>query len=198
MDHFKTLRAATQGEYKEKGSRFLAYAFPVSSLEEVEEHLAALKKQYYDARHHCYAYRLGPTGAHWRANDDGEPAHTAGTPILNHLKSLELTNVLCVVVRYFGGTKLGASGLIRAYKAAAAAAITSEDIQEVIQTEECCITYDYAQTNAILRLQDQLGLSPDRQVFGERCLLCWQVPLSRIDEVKAAIADFYRANNMSQ
>ena len=184
-----TLRHEVSSEYKEKGSRFLAFGYPVESLDEVEAKLEALRKTYYDARHHCYAYRLGTAGETWRANDDGEPSHSAGTPILNQLRSQELTNVLVVVIRYFGGTKLGVSGLINAYKTATATALDETAIYQKILKAKCCFVYDYPQTNAVMRIQDQFELSPSHQDFQARCTLCWEVRLSQLEAVKAAVAE---------
>ena len=117
-DTYKTIDSPAEGIYKEKGSKFLAKAYPVRTEEQVKAIVEQLKEEYYDARHHCYAYILGPKGDKWRANDDGEPSGTAGKPIHGQLLSFNLTNVLVVVIRYFGGTKLGESGLINAYKTA--------------------------------------------------------------------------------
>lgn len=188
-DHFLTLKHPVSSEYKEKGSRFLAFGYPVRSQEEVQERLETLRKEYYDARHHCYAYRLGAEAEQWRANDDGEPSHSAGTPILNQIRSEKLTNVLVVVIRYFGGTKLGVSGLIQAYKTATAEALTPEAIQEEILTESLCFVYDYDQTNAVMRIQDQFGLLPAKQDFQARCTRCWQVRLSQLENVRQALRD---------
>ena len=123
QDTFLTISAKSEAVFKEKGSKFLAFAFPVGSEEDVKEKLDLLRKKYFDASHHCYAYRLGVNGEQYRANDDGEPANSAGKPILGQLISCNVTNVLVVVVRYFGGTLLGFGGLIKAYKQATAAAL---------------------------------------------------------------------------
>ncbi|MDF2457519.1 MAG: Xaa-Pro dipeptidase, partial [Cytophagaceae bacterium] len=125
---FQTLRFPVEGLYKEKGSKFLSKALPVQSEDEIKQHLASIRKEYDDARHVCYAFSLQEPFLTERGNDDGEPAHTAGTPILNQIRSFELSNVLVVVVRYFGGTKLGVSGLIQAYKAAAEDALQKAEI----------------------------------------------------------------------
>ena len=134
-DTYLTLNTVAEGVYKEKGSKFLAFGYNVNSEEQVRERLEELRKKFYDARHHCYAYMLGHgSNQKWRANDDGEPNHSAGTPILNQIKSFELTNVLVVVIRYFGGTKLGVSGLINAYKTATQEALAMAEIEERILT----------------------------------------------------------------
>src|SRR5690606_7725476 len=122
-DGYRTIAQPAEGLYKEKGSKFIALAYPVYTEEEIKDRLAELRKKYYDARHHCYAYMLGADKSRYRANDDGEPNHSAGDPILGQIRSADLSNVLVVVVRYFGGTKLGVSGLITAYKTATADAL---------------------------------------------------------------------------
>ena len=127
-DTYFTLKGNSEGFYKEKGSKFLAFAFVISSEEDVKKIIAELKKKYYDARHHCYAYVLGNQSEKYRANDDGEPGHSAGDPILGQIRSNSLTNTLIVVVRYFVGTKLGIIGLINAYKTATADSIASNSI----------------------------------------------------------------------
>ena len=142
----------TEGFYKEKGSKFLAFAFPVSSEEEIKEQILVLKKEYYDARHHCYAYILGKDAAHYRANDDGEPGHSAGDPILGQIRSHNLTDVLIVVVRYFGGTKLGVGGLIHAYKTAATDAIANNTIVKKIVTASIKIHFEYLSMNSVMKL----------------------------------------------
>ncbi len=129
-DTYLTVEAAAEAASRERSSKFLAYAYPVRSEEEIREHLDALRKRHFDATHHCYAWRLGPRGERWRANDDGEPSGTAGKPILGQLLSAEVTDCLIVVVRYFGGTKLGVPGLIAAYREAAAEALAAATVVE--------------------------------------------------------------------
>ncbi|MFN0203684.1 MAG: IMPACT family protein [Bacteroidia bacterium] len=137
---------------KDRGSKFYGFAFPVKNVEEVETHLASLRKKFYDARHHCFAYRLGKNAEASVANDDGEPAHSAGTPILNQLRSAALTNVLVVVIRYFGGTLLGVRGLIEAYAGAANLALASLEKQEIIPTFSFEITFPYEKTSDVNRV----------------------------------------------
>ena len=139
-DTYKTIKSASQGLFKDKGSRFIALAFPLKSVEEVKPILEKIRKDYHDARHHCYAYNIGYENNNWRVNDDGEPSGTGGKPILGQIKSFELTNILVVVVRYFGGTLLGVSGLINAYKSATIDVISNANIVNTdnlrqIQTE---------------------------------------------------------------
>ncbi len=130
IDSYLTIEKNTEGLFKDKGSKFLAFAYPVEEEEEIKEYIQALKKEHYSARHHCYAWRLGAEKTHFRANDDGEPSSTAGKPILGQIQKNDLTNILIVVVRYFGGTLLGVSGLINAYRGAAADVINNSIIVE--------------------------------------------------------------------
>lgn len=151
-DVYKTIAQPTEGTYKDKGSKFLAFAYPVVSEDEVRTILIDLKKQYYDARHHCYAYRLGADGVVWRANDDGEPSSSAGKPILGQLLSMELTNVVVFVVRYFGGIKLGVPGLIFAYRAATVDALSNAQIIEKTDDDEFTVHFDYGVMNDIMKI----------------------------------------------
>ncbi|MFI3321727.1 MAG: YigZ family protein [Rikenellaceae bacterium] len=152
MDSYKTIEKSSEGLYKEKGSKFIAYAYPVESVDEIGEIVARLKKEYYDARHHCYAWRLGYDGKQTRANDDGEPSSTAGKPILGQLLSADITNVLVVVIRYFGGTKLGVSGLIRAYKEATIDALDNTAIVEREILSFVDVTFGYEQMNSVMKV----------------------------------------------
>ena len=152
QDTFLTISGTGEGFYKEKGSKFIAHAMNVENTEDVKERIAELKKEYYDARHHCYAYMLGHDSSIWRANDDGEPGNSAGTPILNQIRSKNLSNILVVVVRYFGGTKLGVSGLIRAYKQATFDALENAKIVEQILTQKLTIRFAYPVMNQVMKL----------------------------------------------
>lgn len=151
-DVYKTIEAPVEGLYKEKGSKFIALAYPVRTEEAVKEIVGEIKVRYYDARHHCYAYRLGADKKKFRANDDGEPSSTAGKPILGQILSYDLTDVLIVVVRYFGGIKLGVSGLINAYRAAAADAIGHARIVEKTDDEVFHIKFGYTVMNDVMRV----------------------------------------------
>jgi uncharacterized YigZ family protein len=148
---YKTIACAAEGFYKEKGSKFLGFAFPVSDEEEIKNILNDLRKKHHDARHHCYAFRLGADGKHYRANDDQEPSGTAGKPIHGQLLSFEVTKVLLVVVRYFGGTKLGASGLIQAYKTAAQDALEHAEIISRDVEVACTLSFPYERYNEVMR-----------------------------------------------
>lgn len=151
-DIYKTIENQSEGLYKEKGSRFIALAYPVTHEEEIKEIIAELREKYYDARHHCYAWRLGAAKTQFRANDDGEPSSTAGKPILGQIQSNDLTNILIVVIRYFGGTKLGVSGLISAYREAAADAIKNAVIIEKTVDEQLRIHFSYLVMNDVMKI----------------------------------------------
>jgi uncharacterized YigZ family protein len=162
---FLTISSDSEGLYKEKGSKFLAFAYPVSSEEEVKEKVDFLRKKYFDARHHCYAYRLGISGERYRANDDGEPANSAGKPILGQLIARNLSNVLVVVVRYFGGILLGTGGLAQAYKQAAADALAHAEIITDVITETWQLTFAYADMNFVLKAVKDMNLKYVLQDF---------------------------------
>ncbi len=157
-DTFLTIAEPAEGLYKEKGSKFLAFAYPVTTEEEIKEHIDTLKKKYYDARHHCYAYILGRNKDRFRANDDGEPSSTAGKPILGQLYSNDVTNVLIVVVRYFGGKKLGASGLIVAYKTAAADALEHAKIIPYVVKQDISVWSSFAEVDLVMRVAKNFDL----------------------------------------
>lgn len=179
IDHFFTITKTGEGLYKEKGSKFLAFAYPVTSIDEVNNKLESLRKEFHDARHYCYAYILGNEGSQIRANDDGEPNHSAGDPILGQIKSFNLTNTLIVVVRYFGGTKLGVSGLITAYKTAAEEALKNTTVVKKFITTTIKIKYSYNSTNQVMKLIDQFNLTDMDQEFAEYCQLEANVIVSK-------------------
>jgi uncharacterized YigZ family protein len=156
------------GMYREKGSKFLSFAYPAASEEEIKNILDSLRKKYFDARHHCYAWVLGTDASRFRANDDGEPNHTAGDPILGQIRSHGLTNTLVVVVRYFGGIKLGVGGLIQAYRLAAADALSKANVLIKAVTHEVTITYGFALTPDIMRLVKEFELEVLDQSFQEK------------------------------
>lgn len=172
-----TIKSPAEGLYKEKGSKFLAFAFPVESDEEVKQRLSALRKSYYDARHHCYAYVLGLQSEKFKAVDDGEPNHSAGDPILGQIRSQNLTNVLVVVVRYFGGVKLGVGGLVQAYKTSAADALTKAEIVELEVMELVSLDYDYSATPEVMRLVKEFEVVILHQEFNEGCRMNLQLKL---------------------
>ena len=150
-DLYTTLLNPSEGLYKEKGSKFLAYAYPVMEEEQIKQYIQDLKQKYYDARHHCYAWQLGLDENHYRVNDDGEPSGTAGKPIHGQIRSHSITNVLIVVVRYFGGTKLGTSGLINAYKLASADALANATLVERTINDHYRIGFSYAVMNDVMK-----------------------------------------------
>lgn len=177
-DVYKTIEKAGEGIYSEKRSKFLAFAIPVTTASEVKEQVEAFQKKYYDARHVCYAYRLGEKGELFRANDNGEPSGTAGKPILGQIDSRELTNVLVVVVRYFGGIKLGTSGLIVAYRLAAAEALdATEHVQKTINGE-ITLRFPYHLLNDVLRIVKEEEPKVVEQIFDNDCLMRLSIRLS--------------------
>lgn len=169
MNTYLTIKSPSEGIYKEKGSRFIAYAYPVNSVVEAKNILDELKKKFYDARHICYAYSIGPEALETRANDDGEPSGTGGKPIQGVLLSNNITNVLIAVVRYFGGVKLGTGGLIQAYRAAAADAIENNEIIEKIVEISYTISYDYLQMNEVMKVIKEQDCQIVKQNFELRC-----------------------------
>lgn len=187
IDTYRTIKRHSEGLYKEKGSKFIGIALPASSEEEVKEKLEELKKQYYDARHHCYAYTLGQKGQHVRANDDGEPNHSAGDPILGQIRSRELTNTLVVVVRYFGGTKLGVSGLINAYKTAAQEALDANKLVEVDITDKVLFKFAYEQMNDVMKLVKDFDLKINDQQFEMTCSLKAACLVSRTESLASQV-----------
>jgi uncharacterized YigZ family protein len=168
-DTYKTISKPTEGIYKEKGSRFLSFSIPVSNVEEVREIVKEYRKRFFDARHVCYAYILGAERTDFRANDDGEPSGTAGRPILGQINSRELTNVLIIVVRYFGGILLGTGGLVTAYKEVAAAALNQAGIIEKTVKETISINFDYVQMNDVMRVIKEINPQILSQTFDNQC-----------------------------
>ncbi|GGZ14348.1 hypothetical protein GCM10007049_02760 [Echinicola pacifica] len=188
-DTFLTLKEDSESIYKEKGSKFLAFAYPVDHEEDIKEKLDALRKKYYDARHHCYAYMLGKDQTQFRANDDGEPNHSAGDPILGQIRSYNLTNVLIVVVRYFGGVKLGVGGLISAYKTAASYAIEENEIITAIVTQKIQFQFEYLDMNEVMRLIKDYELEIITQDFDNTCHMKLRVREGVLPEVLAKMED---------
>ena len=185
MDTYLTINNPAEGLYKDKGSKFLSFAYPVTSVDEVKEILAQKRKQFYDARHVCYAYMIGYKRDVFRANDDGEPSGTAGRPILGQINSSELTDVLIIVVRYFGGILLGTSGLIQAYKTAASDAIANATISERIVEDTFTSTFGYDCLNSVMRIIKDFNLTIVHQRQELDCTLTFRIRLSDIDAVAA-------------
>jgi uncharacterized YigZ family protein len=182
-DTYKTIAAVSEGLFKDKGSKFIAYAFPVTSEDQIKEIIQTIKKEHYSARHHCYAWRLGHEKLLFRANDDGEPSSTAGKPILGQIQSFDLTNILIVVVRYFGGTLLGVSGLINAYRNAAFDAINQAEIVEKLVEKDLLIEFDYGVMNDVMKLfKDEKLIQIDPE-FDLRCRIKTLVRLSEVPRI---------------
>lgn len=181
-DTYQTIATESYGEYREKGSKFLAYAYPVQSIEEVELYLEELRPQHPKSRHHCYAYRLGINGEPHRANDDGEPSGTAGKPIHGQLLSFEVSDCLIVVVRYFGGTKLGASGLINAYRTAAKEALGEAQIKQVILGKQYELIFDYAEMGHVMNVIKSLELHIEEKSFEAQPRVVLKIRNSEIEQ----------------
>lgn len=183
-DSYLTLAEPAEALYKEKGSKFLAYAYPVRDEEQIRECLDALRKRYYDATHHCYAWRLGVDGQNYRVNDDGEPSSTAGRPILGQLLSYGVTDVLVVVVRYFGGTKLGVSGLITAYKESAAAVLSEAQIVERTVDVRFEVEFGYLVMNDVMRVVKEMRPEVLEQRFDNLCTMRLSIRAGRADALR--------------
>lgn len=168
-DIYQTIAQKSEGTYTEKRSKFLAFAHPVETLDQIKELIEGYKKKYYDARHVCYAYMLGADRATFRANDDGEPSSTAGKPILGQINSKELTNILVVVIRYFGGVKLGTSGLIIAYKEATIAALSNANVIEKQVEELISYTFPYVMMNSVMKVVKELNPKIVSQTYDQTC-----------------------------
>jgi len=181
-DFYTTLTQNATAEFKDRGSKFIAYAFPVSHTEAVKTHLQALKKEHPKAVHFCYAYRLGIDGNNFRVNDDGEPSGSAGRPILQQIDSKGVTNILVVVVRYFGGTLLGVPGLINAYKTATALALQLSPTQQLPVTMSYELQYDYSRQNEVMLWVKQMQAQVLQQEQTLFVLLTVAIPKSRLDE----------------
>lgn len=184
FDAYRSIAAPSQGLFKDNGSRFIALAYPVETEAQVKDIVASLRKEYHDARHHCYAYRLGYKGDVFRASDDGEPSGSAGRPILGQIDSLGLSDVLVVVVRYFGGIKLGIPGLIRAYKTSTADALSQATVVEKIAGQHFRVGFEYLSMNAVMKVLKEMDLAPAGQQFGEKCTLEVRVRLSALEEFR--------------
>ena len=186
-DEFKTIATTSEGYYTEKRSKFLAFAHPVSTVDEVKDLVAQYRKKYYDARHVCYAYMLGAERLEFRANDDGEPSSTAGKPILGQINSNELTDILIIVVRYFGGVKLGTSGLIVAYRLAAAEAIAAAEIIEKTVDEEVTFWFEYPFMNDVMRIVKEENPQIVSQGFENDCSMTLRIRKDSMPRLKARL-----------
>lgn len=182
-DTYLTIKKPSEGIFKDKGSKFLAFAFPVKTEGEIKNILTSLKKLHTGANHHCYAFRLGADKQSFRSNDDGEPSNTAGKPILGQIQSKDLTNILIVVTRYFGGTLLGVNGLINAYRQAAAEALSAAEIIEEIVKEYYLLQFDYLQMNDVMKIIKDEKLEIISQDFELKCELTFAVRKNNADRV---------------
>lgn len=193
-DTYKTITAISEGIYKEKGSKFIAIAYPVTTELEIKEIIASLKKEYYDARHHCYAYILGADKCAYRQNDDGEPSGTAGRPIYGQLLSKDITNVLLVVIRYFGGIKLGVSGLINAYKTAAKDALDNSTIIEKTVDERYRVAFDYTEMNNVMQILKDPYVQINKQSYEETYLIDYTIRRREADRINESLRKLRTVN----
>lgn len=187
-DEFKTISATSEGYYTEKRSKFLAFAHHVENHDEIKLILAGYRKKYYDARHVCYAYMLGAERTDFRANDDGEPSSTAGKPILGQINSNELTDILIVVVRYYGGVNLGTSGLIVAYREAAADALAHAKIELRQVEEEVSYTFTYPQMNDVMRIVKDMNPRIISQTYDNTCVIRMAIRKSEAQQLRDRLA----------
>jgi uncharacterized YigZ family protein len=183
IDKYQTLAHKSESLLKEKGSKFFGYAFPVTNVDDVKQRLEDVKEIHPKAKHHCYAYQIGVDGNNYRVNDAGEPSGTAGLPILGQLKSHEITNTLIVIVRYFGGTKLGVSGLISAYKLSSIEAIANNKIIEKSISDYYSIKFNYDQMNRVQRICKELQLETVNQAFEIDCKITVAITKSQSEAV---------------
>ena len=189
-DVFRTIKDVSEGAYTEKRSRFLSFALPVRNAEEVKERVRQYRKKYYDAHHVCWAYMLGATRDTFRVNDDGEPSSTAGKPILGQINANRLTNILVIVVRYFGGIELGTSGLIVAYRSAAAAAITNATLEECTINEDITVVFEFPSLNSIMRVVKEEQPEIVTQTFEMTCKMTLRIRKSRLEQLVARLKKY--------
>ena len=187
-DEYRTIANESEGYYTEKRSKFLAFAHPVSTVEQVKELIARYRKKYYDARHVCYAYMLGAERKDFRANDDGEPSSTAGKPILGQINSNELTDILIVVVRYYGGVNLGTSGLIVAYREAAADAIAHATVETRQVEDTVRYSFSYPRMNDVMRIVKDMSPRIISQTYGNTCEIVLAIRKSEADQLRQRLA----------
>ena len=190
-DTYKMLATSGEGLYKEKGSKFIASAFTVMNEDEAKRTIAEIKKQYFDARHHCYAYMIGPDKTNFRSSDDGEPSGTAGKPILNQILSKDVTNVCVVVTRYFGGIKLGTSGLINAYKTASREALDNAEIIEKTIDEVYSLEFGYPLMNEVMRIMKEEDLEQQNPRFEMDCYLEFSTRQNEAERIATRFRNLY-------
>ncbi|MBA3665992.1 MAG: YigZ family protein [Bacteroidetes bacterium] len=191
-DSYFTIKKAAQGVYKDRGSKFLAFAFPVHSEKEIKEHLLALRKEHPGANHHCYAWRLGADGLATRANDDGEPSNSAGKPVLGQLLAKSVTNCLIVVLRYFGGSLLGVSGLINAYKTAAAEALSNSGIEERFILFEYKIEFSFEDINPVMKIIKDTDSKILSQNYTETNEVIFRIKKENSNQLEESIKNLYK------
>lgn len=204
-DQYKTLKSFSTGSFKDRGSKFIAFAYPVKSESEIKLIQANLRKKYHDARHHCYAYRLGPEKLKYRANDDGEPSSSAGKPILGQLLSYDLTDVLIVVIRYFGGTLLGVPGLINAYRTSTKEAIENGEVITKTVQDKIRIVFDYLAMNSVMKIIKDEDAKISNQVYDLECKIDIDIrrnlsnrlveKLNKIENCRATLKDEQSSGN---
>ncbi len=190
-DSYFSIEEPSQGIYKDKGSKFLAYLFPVQDEEDIKQHLQALRREHPSARHHCYAWELGVSARAWRANDDGEPSSTAGKPILAQIRARQLTNVLLVVVRYFGGTLLGVNGLIQAYRGAAADAIQNSEVKEYFIQYRYSVRFDASDSSPVMRILKEFESSFLSDTYDDKRVITFDVKKQLADQMEQRFKDLY-------
>lgn len=194
-DTYKTIdKPSPEVLFREKGSRFLGYAFPVQNEDEIKEHLERLKKEHHSARHWCYAWQLGKQYEHYRANDDGEPANSAGMPIYGQLQAFEVTNILVVIVRYFGGTKLGVGGLIQAYKTAAQMALEASEIIEKTIDQVFYLHFEYPEMNTVMRIIKDENITIEEQKMELDCRFKISVRKKEADRIYQIFEGTYKVD----
>jgi uncharacterized YigZ family protein len=187
-DVYKTIKSVSYGLFKKKGSKFVSIAFPIKNESEIKQFIDKTKKDHHDARHHCYAYVTGPNGSVWRANDDGEPSGTAGKPIMGQIRSFGITNVLIIVPRYFGGTLLGTSGLINAYKSAAKSALLNAEIIDHIIQQKCDLIFPYQAMNDVMKIIKEEAIVQTDHSFNLDCRVSIHFRLSETEKIKAKMS----------
>ena len=189
QDQYTTIANPTEGTFRDRGSKFIGYAFPVSNEKEIKEHLQHLKKIHPSAGHVCYAFRINPLNEYWRANDDGEPSSSAGKPILGQIRSMELQNVLVAVVRYFGGTLLGVPGLINAYRQAAIEALKIADLIEKTVTFQITASVSYDQMGDLMKWVKDAQFEYVIPEMGERFSISIMVPANKVEAVRLLLSE---------
>ncbi|MCG8699361.1 MAG: YigZ family protein [Bacteroidales bacterium] len=192
-DLYKTIKDKSQGLFKDKGSKFISFAFIVNNEQDVKNNLRRIKKEYHDARHHCYAYRIGAENHVYRYSDDGEPSGTAGKPIYGQILSYNVTNICIVVVRYFGGVLLGTGGLVNAYKNAAMDCLSNASIEENQIKKSISVEFPYEIMNDVMKISNEQDIDVTKRDFQEQCRLSIDVPKSKYATILQKIEKLYKA-----